>query len=65
METVKIKHNGEEKELVVKIEDFEKDDDLYLLSKEIEDTKLDDTIDLSTYLEKTMEINLNESTSRN
>ena len=61
METVKIKHNGKEEELVVKLEDFEKDDDLFLLSKEIEDTKFEDTIDLSSYFDKTMEIKLNES----
>ena len=55
MHTVKINKNGIEEELIVEIEDFEKDDDLVLLSKEIEDTKFDDTIDLSSYFEQTIE----------
>jgi len=55
MHTVKINKNGIEEELIVEIEDFEKDDDLVLLSKEIEDTKFEDTIDLSSYFEQTIE----------
>ena len=55
MHTVKINKNGIEEELIVEIEDFEKDGDLVLLSKEIEDTKFDDTIDLSSYFEQTIE----------
>lgn len=65
MESIKVIHNGKEEDFVVKLEDFEKEDDLFLLSKEIEDTKFEDTIDLSDYFEKTMEININDSTTRN
>ena len=65
MESIKVIHNGKEEDFVVKLEDFEKEDDLFLLSKEIEDTKFEDTIDLSDYFGKTMEINVNDSTTRN
>lgn len=65
MESIKVIHNGKEEDFVVKLEDFEKEDDLFLLSKEIEDTKFEDTIDLSDYFGKTMEININDSTTRN
>ena len=44
-----------QKELIVEIDDLDKDDDLVILSKEIENTKLDDTIDLSEYFNKTIE----------
>jgi hypothetical protein len=56
METMKILVDGKEEDFVVKLEDFEKEDDLLLLSKEIENTELEDTVDLSEYLSNTMEI---------
>ena len=56
METMKISVDGKEEDFVVKLEDFEKEDDLLLLSKEIENTELEDTVDLSEYLSNTMEI---------
>lgn len=56
METKKILVDGKEEDFVVKLEDFEREDDLLLLSKEIENTELEDTVDLSEYLSNTMEI---------
>ena len=56
METMKILVDGKEEDFVVKLEDFEKEDDLLILSKEIENTELEDTVDLSEYLSNTMEI---------
>lgn len=56
METMKINIDGKEEDFVVKLEDFEKEDDLLILSKEIENTELEDTVDLSEYLSNTMEI---------
>ncbi len=48
-----------QKELIVEIDDLDKDDDLVILSKEIENTKLDDTIDLSEYFNKTIGVDIN------
>ena len=53
----KYKISSDNSDLIVKIDDFEKEDELVLLSKEIEKTKLDDTIDLSKYLDDTITFN--------
>lgn len=53
----KFKVCSDENEILVKIDDFDKEDDLLLLSKEIEKTKFEDTIDLSKYLDDTISIN--------
>ena len=45
------------KDLIVNIDDFEKEDDLITLSKEIEEAKFDDTINLSKYLSDAIDIN--------
>lgn len=51
-----IKSNNIE-DLIVSLEDLDNEDDLVLLSKEIEKTKLDDTINLSKYLSDAIDMN--------
>ena len=55
MENKKVYKNN--KDLIVNIDDFEKEDDLVTLSKEIEEAKFDDTINLSKYLSDAIDIN--------
>lgn len=52
-----IENNKKDEELLVKISDFDNEDDLVLLSKEIEQTTLDDTINLSKYLNEVVNTN--------
>ena len=51
------KINIKDEKLIVKLDDLDKEDDLVLLSKEIEKAKLDDTINLSKYLNEITDIN--------
>lgn len=63
METTKIKLDGKELEVILDLDSNEKEDNLINLSKEIENTDLEDTIDLSEYLENTMELKLDDTSS--
>lgn len=61
METT-IKCNKKD-DFVVALEDLENDDELITLSKEIEKTKLEDTIDLSKCIESTLGFSKNDSSN--
>ena len=61
METT-IKCNKKD-DFVVVLEDLENDDELITLSKEIEKTKLEDTIDLSKCIENTLGFSTNDSSN--
>ncbi len=45
-----------DEEFVVKMEDLDKDDDLLNLSKELENTEFEDTVDLSEFLSNSIDI---------
>lgn len=60
METVKIMVNGEEQELVVKLDEETRNDDGLFVPEKENDIDLEDTLDLSNELENTMEVDINE-----
>ena len=58
METVKIMLDGKEKDIVIKLDESTLNDDTMVVFEN--DVDLEDTVDLSNKLEKTMEVDIDD-----